>query len=77
MSRKYSSWASNQPLTNSDLVMRKLNTVIGNEQDQCKSTFFFLIYLEMNFNSVKNFERVEAIPHMYINVDAPPPMVSE
>ena len=24
--------------------------------------------------SVKNFERVEAIPHMYINVDAPPPM---
>ena len=42
MSRKYSSWASNQPLTNADFVMRKLNTVIGNEQDQCKSSDFFI-----------------------------------
>ncbi|UJR08899.1 hypothetical protein I4U23_013153 [Adineta vaga] len=57
MSRKYTSWASNQLSINPDLsAMMRLSTVSGNEQDQ-----------------LKNFERVEAIPHMYINVDAPPP----
>ncbi|CAF3811491.1 unnamed protein product [Adineta steineri] len=57
MSRKYSSWALNQPSIHPELTnMMRLTTVAGNEQDQ-----------------LKNFERVEAIPHMYINVDAPPP----
>jgi hypothetical protein len=39
MSRKYSSWASNQPYTNSDLQMMRLSTVMGNEQDQRKYIF--------------------------------------
>ncbi len=40
MARKYSSWASNQPLINPDLSMMRLTTVIGNEQDQRKYTNF-------------------------------------
>jgi hypothetical protein len=40
MSRKYSSWASNQPFINSDLQMMRLATVTGNEQDQRKYTFY-------------------------------------
>jgi hypothetical protein len=40
MSRKYSSWASNQSSVNTDLAMMKLTTVIGNEQDQRKYTVF-------------------------------------
>ncbi|CAF4609132.1 unnamed protein product [Rotaria sp. Silwood1] len=59
MSRKYSSWASNQPSINSNLPIMKLATVLGNEQDQ-----------------LKHLERVEAIPHMYINVDVPPQPLS-
>ncbi|CAF3707376.1 unnamed protein product [Rotaria sordida] len=59
MSRKYSSWASNQPSANSNIPLMKLTTVVGSEQDQ-----------------LKNLERVEAFPHMYINVDVPPPPAS-
>jgi len=36
MSRKYSSWATNQSLINPDLSMMRLTTVMGNEQDQRK-----------------------------------------
>lgn len=36
MSRKYSAWASNQPVGNTDLSMMRLTTVGGNEQDQRK-----------------------------------------
>ena len=32
-----------------------------------KAYFHFVIYL------VKKFEKVEAMPHMYVNVDVPPP----
>jgi len=36
MSRKYSAWASNQPVINIDSSMMKLTTITGNEQEQCK-----------------------------------------
>lgn len=40
MSRKYSAWASNQPVINIDPSMMRLTTITGNEQDQCK--YFFI-----------------------------------
>jgi hypothetical protein len=73
MSRKYSSWAANQPLITPDLSMMRLMTVMGNEQDQRKYMKLIDSIIYTLFVLVKNIERVEAIPHMYINVDAPPP----
>jgi hypothetical protein len=42
MSRKYSSWAANQPLITADLSMMRLMTVMGNEQDQRKHSNLFM-----------------------------------
>jgi len=51
MSRKYSSWASNQPIINPDLSMMRLTTVVGNEQDQRKY-FFFLLKIGFFFKNL-------------------------
>ncbi len=42
MSKKYSSWTSNQPVSSmkTDLTMMKLISVEGDEQDQCKYPAF-------------------------------------
>ncbi len=49
MSRKYSSWAANQPLITPDLSMMRLMTVMGNEQDQRKYENVFIQLLASFF----------------------------
>lgn len=53
MSRKYSAWASNQPLGNPDLSMMRLTTVAGNEQDQRK--YFLLLFLNHEKSKLLTF----------------------
>lgn len=47
MSRKYSSWASNQSGMNPDLSMMRLATIVGNEQDH-RIYLQLLVYFESN-----------------------------
>ncbi|CAF0772307.1 unnamed protein product [Adineta ricciae] len=61
MSRKYTAWATNQLPMNPDLPTMMRLATVGGNEQ----------------DQLKNFERVEAIPHMYINVDAPPPMTTK